>query len=167
MLCLLCLDSSFVDGWVLNIRQTSHERNVMHNGTDKVCVRCSAQWDCLRGRCHIILQRYTWHPQNNSQCAVGLFEGAGVTLFWIGWEHDLSPRNRLTSSADTNTDHCHCIDDNLTVWREPYHLSISMWVTEIFLSCGNIRNPELEFFKDQWSNLCYICGCDLCYSPPQ
>ena len=48
---------------------------VMHNGIDKVCgVKCTAQWDCLRG--------------------------AGVTLFWIGWEHDLSPHYRLTSSAD-------------------------------------------------------------------
>ena len=62
VLCLLCSDLSFVDGWVLNITQTSHEKIVMHDWIDKVCVKCSSQWDCLRGRCHIIPQRYTGHP---------------------------------------------------------------------------------------------------------
>lgn len=89
---LSCLDSGYCRWWVLNITQTSHGKNVMHNGIDKVCVKCTAQWDCLRG--------------------------AGVTFFWIGWEHDLSLPSLYIKCRQTNTDHCQCVDDKLTLWRE-------------------------------------------------
>lgn len=119
---LSCLDSGYCRWWVLNITQTSHGKNVMHNGIDKVCVKCTAQWDCLRG--------------------------AGVTFFWIGWEHDLSLPSLYIKCRQTNTDHCQCVDDKLTLWREkvcPITSASVCALTEFSSHVGIQVNPNKCF----------------------
>ena len=85
-------------------------------------------------------------------CTLRLFEGAGVTLFWIGWEHDLSPRHRLTSSADTQIQTIVALLVITSGYERKKVCLITSesvcGITEFFLLCGNPNKSEFDFFVD-------------------